>query len=176
MSASRARSSRARRRAIASQSDELGLAEETGGRIVAGTNTPETVVGKVFAESSSYYLLAYQTTRTDTTGRFRRVRVTVNRPGVQVVARTGYFGPRALSTKTAKTPAAAPEDLAITRSLPSGELPIRVAAAAVRGPFERSASGRLAGASHVVATISLREPTTIGEPSGTPATSRKSMS
>lgn len=46
------------------------------------------------AQNSTYYLLGYSPSNTKSDGRFRRIRVEVDRPGVKVEARPGYFAPK----------------------------------------------------------------------------------
>jgi VWFA-related protein len=133
-----------------SQPDEIGLAESTGGRLVRWTNAPEEIVPEVFTEASSYYLVGYESTHTEPDRRFRRVRIEVNRPNTHIIARTGYFGPARPGTNAPRPVRASQEEQALARSLPSGDLPLRVTAAAFAGSNRRMAE--------VVAVVSLREP------------------
>jgi hypothetical protein len=42
-------------------------------------------------ELSSYYILGYYTINTNTDGGFRNIRITVERPGLRVMGRTGSY-------------------------------------------------------------------------------------
>lgn len=70
------------------------VAENTGGVAVVATDNIEVELDRVFAEDGSYYLVGYQSSNTRADGRFRQIKVTVNRPGLEVRARSGYFAPR----------------------------------------------------------------------------------
>jgi VWFA-related protein len=96
--------------APAVHSDEFGIfADETGGRAIANTNTPWTLVPQVFRENGSYYLLGFRSTDTSAEGRFHRLTVRVARPDVEVRARAGYYGPRlAKTTAVGSKPAVSP--------------------------------------------------------------------
>ena len=143
-------------------SNEFGLSEATGGRIIRGTNTPEDLVPRIFTEGSRYYLLGYVSSNARTDGRFRRVKIEVRRPGVEVVARAGYFAPR-----DARAPAprsvSKPEEDALGNGLPSGELSLTATAAALASPDRRTAD--------ITAVIRLREPLLVSGRNG--STSRE---
>jgi VWFA-related protein len=66
------------------------LADATGGTIVRGTNDLAGAVERLADESSSYYLLGYQSDE-PLDGRWHKLTVKVSRPGVTVRARRGYF-------------------------------------------------------------------------------------
>jgi hypothetical protein len=96
---------------------------------------------KVFRDLGSYYLLSYYSTNARLDGRFRRIRVEVNRPGVDVRARPGYLAPTEAEARgagaftTASTRAAPPPT--VTRALDSlaptrGNLPVRIQAVGAR--------------------------------------------
>lgn len=121
---------------------DLGtLADATGGRTVKATNAPEAGVPQMFRENSAYYMLGFQPTDPVQNGRFRAVDVRVNRPGVTVRTRSGYYAPRAAS---APRPSNRPEpsvlDRAVSGSLPSGDLPMTLTVA----PFARPGASRAA--------------------------------
>jgi hypothetical protein len=52
------------------------------------------VFDKVVADTSSYYLLGYTSTNPARDGRFRRIRVSLKRPGLKLEFRSGYYAPR----------------------------------------------------------------------------------
>ena len=65
-------------------------ADLTGGRTVMNTETPEALMPAVFAESGSYYLLAFAPAEPKANGRLHKIQVKVDRPGVSVRTRSGY--------------------------------------------------------------------------------------
>jgi len=70
------------------------LATDTGGRTFYDMNDFSRAFGEVQKENSSYYLLGYSPSNLNADGRFHRIRVMVDRPGVKVQARPGYFAPK----------------------------------------------------------------------------------
>ena len=76
---------------------EEGLADVatlTGGKAVTDTNDLHTVFDDMVEDSSGYYVLGYYSTDRREMGRFRRFKVTVDRPDVKVQAPKGYYEPR----------------------------------------------------------------------------------
>ncbi|HUF24732.1 MAG TPA: VWA domain-containing protein [Vicinamibacterales bacterium] len=100
------------------------LAQETGGRGIVGRNDFLTGLRQMLQDSSSYYLLGYNSTLARTDGKFHEIRVRVKRPGVDVQARKGYW---ALSVEDAKRAEASPETI---RSGPPPEINEALAALA----------------------------------------------
>jgi len=70
------------------------LATDTGGRTFYDLNDFTPAFAEVQKENSSYYLIGYSPTNTHSDGRFRHIRVEVNRPGLKIQARPGYFAPK----------------------------------------------------------------------------------
>jgi VWFA-related protein len=70
------------------------LSRDTGGRTFYDLNDFGPAFDEVQRENSSYYLLGYSPSNKKSDGRFRRIRVEVDRPGVKVEARPGYFAPK----------------------------------------------------------------------------------
>jgi VWFA-related protein len=66
------------------------LAQETGGFAITNNNDLSAGLARVANESAAYYLLGYQPSR-PRSEKWRRLEVRVNRPGVTVRARQGYF-------------------------------------------------------------------------------------
>jgi VWFA-related protein len=67
------------------------IAEQTGGKAYYNTNDFTRVIGDVARTSSSYYTVAYATTNTKWNGEFRRIKITVDRPDVQLLHKEGYY-------------------------------------------------------------------------------------
>jgi VWFA-related protein len=70
------------------------LASDTGGRTFYDLNDYAPAFREVQKENSSYYLLGYTPSNTQSDGRFRRIKVTVDRPDVKIEARPGYYAPK----------------------------------------------------------------------------------
>jgi VWFA-related protein len=90
------------------------LSADTGGRAIINSNTPWDRIEQVFSDASAYYLIGYSPAHDRTDGRFHRIEVGVNRPGVHVTARRGYWAPppEDLSASPRPTP-----DPALSRAL-----------------------------------------------------------
>ncbi len=118
------------------------LVTETGGRAVMGTNDPWEGVDTVFRDSRLYYLIGFERSAAND-GKMHAVKVTVDRPGMEVRTRSGYVAPD--PTSSAKAAAASkalasanPIDLALARGLPTGDIPLRVTVTPVAAPDQRN--------------------------------------
>ena len=69
------------------------LAGDTGGRAFLDSNDFGKVFTGVQQDTSLYYLLGYHSSNAARDGRFRRITVRVNRPGVKIDFRRGYYAP-----------------------------------------------------------------------------------
>lgn len=67
------------------------MAEATGGKAYYDTNGLKQAIGAIVNNGSNYYSLAYATTNHTWNGQFRHIKVSVNRPGVLVQFRHGYY-------------------------------------------------------------------------------------
>jgi VWFA-related protein len=67
------------------------IAEQTGGKAYYNTNDFTRVIGDVINTGSSYYTMAYATTNTKWNGEFRRIKITVDRPDVELLHKDGYY-------------------------------------------------------------------------------------
>ena len=67
------------------------LAADTGGKAFLDSNDFGRVFKGVQDDTSMYYLLGYHSTNTAKDGKYRRITVRVNRPGVKVDFRRGYY-------------------------------------------------------------------------------------
>ena len=104
------------------------FAASTGGRAIANTNDPQSHVAETFRESNSYYFIGFRAATDSSNKGLHKIEVKVNRPGVQVQTRSGYYPP----SKTATTGDGA-------SGLPSGDLPVHATAAVVAVPGRREA-------------------------------------
>jgi VWFA-related protein len=96
------------------------VAENTGGRAVIDTNDDVGHVAAIFEEVRSYYLLAYELTDRKGDGKFHRVEVKVDRPGVEVLTRKMRYDavPPASVAKVESSPTAT----AVSDFLPKGDI------------------------------------------------------
>jgi VWFA-related protein len=126
------------------QHDSLNvLSDETGGFAAINSNDFSSAFERIQKENSAYYVLGYYPTNERRDGRFRKIEVRVNRPGVEVRFRKGYVAPRG------KAAAAPPVDATegtppVLRDLLGSPLPIpgvrlTAAAAAFRGKAPNAA-------------------------------------
>jgi VWFA-related protein len=76
-------------------SDEHGtmnqMAEATGGKSFVNTNGLKEAVEKAIETGSNYYTVAYTPTNRDWNGNYRKIQVKLDRPGVSLAYRRGYF-------------------------------------------------------------------------------------
>ena len=78
----------------ASQETLYTLADDTGGKAFMDTNDFSGVFKQVQKDTSAYYVLGYTSTNHLKDGRFRRLKVQVNRPDVKLEYRPGYYAGR----------------------------------------------------------------------------------
>jgi VWFA-related protein len=69
------------------------LASDTGGRAFLDSNDFGQVFKGVQQDTSTYYLVGYRSTNPARDGRYRRITVKVNVPGVKIDYRRGYYAP-----------------------------------------------------------------------------------
>lgn len=67
------------------------LAEQTGGKFYKNRNDLDGAAVDAVNDGTYYYALTYRPTDTKWDGKFRKIEVRVNRPGVQVRQRRGYY-------------------------------------------------------------------------------------
>jgi VWFA-related protein len=67
------------------------IADRTGGRAFYNTNGIDEAVRKSIDDGSSYYTLAYYPENKNWNGKFRKIQVKVDRPGVKLRHRLGYY-------------------------------------------------------------------------------------
>lgn len=105
--------------------DLLEIAMRTGGRAFYNRNDLETAIRRALDDSQFTYSIAYAPDHNNWKGEWRKIQVKVDRPGLTVLARNGYFAlpdPRPMPIKNRlqflSEIAASPVD--------SGELPLTV--------------------------------------------------
>ena len=67
------------------------LAERTGGRAFYNRNDIDGAIRRSFDDGSTYYTLAYYPTDKNWNGKFRKIHVKVDRPGIKLRYRLGYY-------------------------------------------------------------------------------------
>jgi hypothetical protein len=108
------------------------LAEKTGGTAVTNTNDPALFVPEAFRESESYYVLGFERSGAKANQPFHRIDVKVNRRGVDLRTRRGYFdAPDPARSPTASKTAV---EALIAGALPDDGLPVRVVAEPFAAP------------------------------------------
>ncbi|MGC4085897.1 MAG: VWA domain-containing protein [Vicinamibacterales bacterium] len=120
-----------------SQDSLRQLSDESGGFAAVNRNDTTSVFDRIVRDNSSYYVLAYypQTPKTD--GKFHRIELKVNQPGLTVRARRGYVAPRGKPqpSKNTKTGGMPPEMFeALNSPLQVSGLTMRMFAAPFKGP------------------------------------------
>ena len=78
---------------FASQETLVTLAGDTGGRAYLDSNDFGKVFKGVQDDTSSYYMLGYHSTNPARDGKYRHIAVKLNRPGVKIEYRRGYYAP-----------------------------------------------------------------------------------
>jgi hypothetical protein len=140
------------------QADLRVLADLTGGRTIMNTETPEAALPALFAESGSYYLLAFAPADPKATGKLHSIAVKVQRPDVTVRTRSGhYVGDRGAADRTPLTVSPETAD-ALQGVLPRGDVPLGVAVApfAMPGSTE-SAVAVVLGVRQPAATVAIKD-------------------
>jgi VWFA-related protein len=78
----------------ASQETLSTLADDTGGKAFFDSNDFSGVFSQVQKDTSAYYVLGFTSTNGLKDGRFRHLRVQVNRPNLKLEYRSGYYAGR----------------------------------------------------------------------------------
>jgi VWFA-related protein len=115
------------------------VSETTGGFAVTNTNDAGDGITQIFRENASYYLLGYNPSNPRADGRYRRIEVRVNRPGVTVRARNGYYEPRNRGSDPARAGSgpSTPLARALVGPFPSPDMALHVTAPAFALPGVR---------------------------------------
>ena len=67
------------------------LSRETGGKAFFDSNDFAPAFAQVEHDTSAYYAIGYRSTDTARDGKYRRLKITVDRPGVKLEYRRGYY-------------------------------------------------------------------------------------
>lgn len=118
-----------------SQDSLRQLAEDSGGIAAVNRNDPTAVFDRIVRDNSSYYVLAYYPPTTKADGRFHKIEVRVNRPGLTVRSRRGYATPKGKpQTKSTRAGGMPPEMFeAMNSPLQVSGLTMRMFAAPFKG-------------------------------------------
>lgn len=115
------------------QDDLAVLADLTGGRTVMNTGAPEAQLPALFAESHSYYLLAFAPADPKAS-RLHKIEVKVDRPGVTVRTRSGYYAGQPRASDGGATAVSPEATAALDGILPRRDLPLSVSVAPFATP------------------------------------------
>ena len=107
------------------------LAGDTGGRAFLDSNDFGRVFTGVQQDTSLYYLLGYHSSNPARDGRFRRITVRVNRPGVKIDFRRGYYAPADFQHSN-RDDRERQLDEELASDLPTTDLPVYLSAAYFR--------------------------------------------
>ena len=118
----------------------------TGGHAIVNTNDALPGVDQIFEETGSYYMLGFKPLNTKEDGTLRLIDVRVDRPGVEVHTRSGYYAPKApdAATRAKNATENAVLGKAIGALLPSADLPLGVTLAPFAVPFQHKAAVAIA--------------------------------
>ena len=83
--------SRATETSINSHATMNSVADQTGGKAFYNTNNLDKAIRESMEDGSTYYTLGYYPENKNWDGRFRKIAVKVNRPGVKLHYRQGFF-------------------------------------------------------------------------------------
>ena len=127
------------------------LGGATNGLAIVGSNDFKTGLQRIADDLNAYYLLGYTSSNGKADGKYRKIKVTVKRPGVHVRAREGYLARRIdyrPESSTSATPAASTPNVEaalltaalgrLTPSRPDVPLVVSAAAGTVAGSTVRS--------------------------------------
>ena len=122
------------------------LGETTNGMAIVNTNDLDGGLRRAVADMNSYYLLGYTSSNPKPDGKYRKIKVAVKRPGVQVRAREGYLArriedrPPASTSPTGASGAASADQVQFAAALgrleparPGVPMVVSAAAGTVRG-------------------------------------------
>jgi len=118
------------------------LALQTDGRAIINRNDLALGMKQIVLDNSAYYLLGYNSTFTSTDGKFHEIKVKVNRPGIQVRARRGYWAFTADDAARATAPPKADPPKAVDTAIAAITTPSRARVVRTWIGSERGADGK----------------------------------
>jgi VWFA-related protein len=83
-----------------SQETLVTLSHDTGGRSFTDSNDLSLAMKQVQVDTNVYYVLGYLSSNSKEDGKYRKIRVEVNRPGLKITHRPGYFAAKAFRQLT----------------------------------------------------------------------------
>jgi VWFA-related protein len=118
-----------------SQDSLRALSDETGGFAVVNRNQFGDAFQRIVEDNSSYYELAYYPPTDKRDGKYHKIQVRVNRPGLTVRARKGWFAPKGKPPAPGKAadPSTQALRVALNSPLPVSGLTVQLSAAAFKG-------------------------------------------
>jgi VWFA-related protein len=128
------------------------IAENTNGRAIVNTNGLDAGFRQIGEDLSAYYLIGYSSTNTAADGKYRTIDVKINRSGVALTARHGYFAPQPITASTPSSSGGVDPDVAEVLSRirpdigPNSALPVATVGSALDRPvwFSAGSSSRSA--------------------------------
>ena len=119
-----------------SQDSLRWLSDESGGFAAVNRNDTSNVFDRIVRDNSSYYLLAYYPPTNKGDGKFHRIEVKVNRPGLTVRTRRGYALPKNKQAPKQTKTGGMPQEIydAMNSPLQLSGLAMRIFAAPFKGP------------------------------------------
>jgi len=76
-----------------SQETMTALSADTGGKAFLDNNDFSPAFAQIQKDSSAYYVIGFNSTNHARDGRFRKLQIKLNRPGVKLEYRPGYYAP-----------------------------------------------------------------------------------
>jgi VWFA-related protein len=116
---------------FASQETLTTLSGDTGGKAFLDTNDLGQVFDRVQRDTSVYYVLGYKSSSPLRDGRYRHIQVKVNRPGLNLEFRKGYYAPKDFQHFNAEDKQQQMED-ELNSELPNTDVAVYMAASYFR--------------------------------------------
>ena len=116
-----------------SQDGLATIAKESGGRAIFNTNDLGDIFDAVIEDTSEYYVLGYYPANTERRGRFRKIRVEVDRRGVKLDYLRGYYEDESFE-RMSKSEKRLQLNQALQFDTPYTDLPLTAGFELFRGP------------------------------------------
>ena len=116
---------------FSTQETLVTLASDTGGRAFLDSNDFSQVFKGVQQDTSTYYLLGYRSSNPARDGRYRRITIKVNVPGLKIDYRRGYYAPADYQHSTKEDKELQLQEQ-LASELPATDLPLYLSAAYFR--------------------------------------------